>query len=163
MEKLTEELLGSRLSTLEILDIVIGKEDADHRTYLIDPELYVMLLQYIRELSIQIVSLAFEVSVIFRVSFKNSQHGISCVHGERISAKCAGLIDRPGRCDHIHKSLFPSKCTYRKACSYNFSISDKICFHAEPLLGTASCNTESRHQDRKSTRLNSSHVAISYA
>src|SRR5690625_7059056 len=145
MEKLTEELLGCRLSTLEILYFLIGKEEADHGTYLIDPELYVMLLQYIRELSIQIVSLAFEVSVIFRVSVQNAQHGISCVHGERNAGKCAGLIDRPGRCDHIHNSLFPSKCTYRKACSYNFSISDKICFPAEPLLGTASCNTEARH------------------
>src|SRR5690625_3273990 len=117
MEKLTEELLVCRLSTPEILYFLICKEEADHGTYLIDAELYVMLLQNIRELSVQIVSFAFEISVIFRVPVQNAQHGISCVHGERVSGKCAGLIDRPGRCDHIHKSLFASKCTYGKACS----------------------------------------------
>src|SRR5690625_4533772 len=124
MEKLTEELLCCRLSTIEILYFLIGKEEADHGTYLIAPELYVMLLQYIRELSIQIVSLAFEVSVIFRVSVQNAQHGISCVHGERISGKCAGLIDRPGRFDHYHKSLFTSHCTYSMVCFFYFFLID---------------------------------------
>src|SRR5690625_5007520 len=104
-----------------------------------------MLLQNIRELSVQIVALSFVIIVMFRLPVENAQDGISCVHGERVSGKCAGLIDGPGRCDHIHKSLFASKCTYGQACSYNFTISDKICFHAEPLLGTASRNTESCH------------------
>src|SRR5690625_6054422 len=55
MEKLTEELLGCRLSTLEILYFLIGKEEADHGTYLIDPDLYVMLIKYICDLYIQIL------------------------------------------------------------------------------------------------------------
>src|SRR5690625_6066505 len=111
MEKLTEELLGCRLSTLEILYFLIGKEEADHGTYLIDPELYVMLLQYIRELSIQIVSLAFEVSVMFGVSVKNARHVISCVMAEGFSVRGPALVDGPGRRAPIHNPFFPPTST----------------------------------------------------
>src|SRR5690625_2511322 len=106
MEKCTYVLLFCLLSTLEILYFLICKEEADHGTYLIDSYLYVMLLQNIRELSVQIVSFAFEISVIFRVPVQNAQHGISCVHGARVSGTCAGLIGRPGGWEHIHRSVF---------------------------------------------------------
>src|SRR5439155_26905221 len=77
---------------------------------------------------------------------------------------------------HDALPISPQPCGKRRSCSRKFTIGSKITSRLSPACSTFSLaaskiRTRSRcfaraataKQDRKSTRLNSSHVAISYA